>query len=118
LAAIAAGAADSGPIVTVTGGQVRGATLAKGGAVFKGIPFAQPPVGRLRWREPMPVAPWTGVREALEFGPICPQSQGLIADAAEVYREICPPLNLGTPEWPSRSRKPVMVWINGGGNFF
>src|SRR4051812_19170443 len=61
LAAIAACAADSGPVVTVTGGQVRGVTLGKGGAVFKGIPFAQPPVGVLRWREPMPVKPWRGV---------------------------------------------------------
>ena len=54
VAAIAT-AADSGPIVSVTGGQIRGALLDKGGAVFKGIPFAQPPVGDLRWREPMPV---------------------------------------------------------------
>jgi para-nitrobenzyl esterase len=56
-AASLASAADSSPIVAVTGGQVRGKLLAKGGAVFKGIPYAQPPVGDLRWREPMPVKP-------------------------------------------------------------
>src|SRR5215472_18356615 len=66
--------ADSGPIVKVTGGQIRGARLDKGGAVFKGIPYAQPPVGDLRWREPMPVKPWTGVRDATAFGPICAQA--------------------------------------------
>jgi para-nitrobenzyl esterase len=46
--------AASAPHVMVTGGQLRGLALAKGGAVFKGIPYAQPPVGNLRWREPMP----------------------------------------------------------------
>ena len=63
VATISACAADSGPIVTVTGGQVRGAVLDRGGAVFKGIPYAQPPVGDLRWREPMPVTPWTGASD-------------------------------------------------------
>jgi hypothetical protein len=70
-------AAESGPIVAVTGGQVQGATLEKGGAVFKGIPFAQPPVGELRWREPMPATPWAGVRDATEFGAPCAQTSVL-----------------------------------------
>jgi para-nitrobenzyl esterase len=73
LATIPASAADAGPTAKVTGGQVRGALLDKGGAVFKGIPYAQPPVGELRWREPMPVNPWAGVRDATGFGPLCAQ---------------------------------------------
>jgi para-nitrobenzyl esterase len=109
--------ADSGPVVTVTGGQVRGAMLAKGGAVFKAIPYAQAPVGDLRWREPMPVKPWTGLRDATAFGAICAQTSFLIARAAEVSKEDCLFLNVWTPAWPSKARKPVMVWIPGGGNF-
>src|SRR6516162_10467872 len=66
--------ADSGPTVKITGGQIRGALLDKGGAVFKGIPYAQPPVGDLRWREPIPVKPWTGVRDATAFDVICAQA--------------------------------------------
>jgi para-nitrobenzyl esterase len=110
-------AADSGPVVTVTGGRVRGAMLEKGGAVFKGIPYAQPPVGELRWREPVPLKPWTGVREAAAFGPVCAQLPGIVPNAAEISREDCLYLNVWTPEWPSGSSKPVMVWIPGGGNY-
>src|SRR5215471_6727266 len=73
LIAFAAFAAD-GPVVSVPGGQVRGRVLKDGGAVFRGIPFAQPPLADLRWREPMPVKPWSGVREATAFGGECPQN--------------------------------------------
>jgi para-nitrobenzyl esterase len=110
-------AADSGPIVNVTGGQIRGTVLDKGGAVFKGIPYAQPPVGDLRWREPMPVKPWTGLRETTAFGPICAQILSLIPNAAQISKEDCLYLNVWTSEWPSKSRRPVMLWIPGGGNF-
>src|SRR5215469_3183500 len=72
--AICAAAADTAPVVPVTGGQIRGSLLEKGGAVFKGIPFAQPPVGPLRWRESLLVKPWTGVRDATAFGPPCAQN--------------------------------------------
>jgi len=85
--------------------------------VFKGIPFAQPPVGDLRWREPMPVKPWSGVRDATAFGAPCVQNPYFIRNAQEVSREDCLFLNIWSPEWPSKSRKPVMVWIPGGGNF-
>lgn len=108
--------AQSDPIATVSGGQVRGTLLNKGGAVFKGIPYAQPPVGDLRWREPSPVKPWTGVREAKTFGAVCAQRSGQIPNAAEFSSEDCLFVNIWTPEWPSRSRKPVMVWVYGGGN--
>jgi len=116
LTAIPTARADSGPIVSVTGGQVRGATLQQGGAVFKGIPYAQPPIGDLRWREPMPLKPWHGLRDAAEFGAICTQGPRLIRNQAR-SSEDCLFLNVWTPDWPSKSRKPVMVWIPGGGNF-
>ena len=110
--------ADSGRIVKVTGGQIRGASLDKGGAVFKGIPYAQPPVGDLRWREPMPVKPWAGVRDATAFGAICAQRSTRISapNAAQISKEDCLYLNIWTPEWPSRSRMPIMVWLPGGAN--
>jgi len=91
--------------------------LDKGEAVFKGIPFAQAPVGDLRWREPMSVKPWSGVRDATAFGAPCAQNPYFIANAKEASREDCLFLNIWSPEWPGKSRKPVMVWIPGGGNF-
>ena len=69
-----AAAAESGPVADVTGGKVRGAALAGGGAVFLGIPYARPPVGPLRWREPSPVEPWTGIRDAVAYGAPCAQN--------------------------------------------
>jgi para-nitrobenzyl esterase len=116
-AVLSAAAAESGPIVAVTGGQLQGAALEKGGAVFKGVPFAEPPVGALRWREPAPVKPWNGVRDAMAFGSPCTQSPQLNR-AGIVAKEDCLYLNVWTPEWPIRSKKPVMVWVPGGGNYF
>jgi para-nitrobenzyl esterase len=104
-------------LAAVEGGTIRGDSLADGGAVFKGIPFAAPPVGGLRWREPMPVRPWTGVRDATAFGPPCAQSAMLRGEPTAALSRDCLYLNVWAPEWPSVSRKPVMVWIPGGGNF-
>jgi para-nitrobenzyl esterase len=104
--------------VAVTGGQVRGAMLEKGGAVFKGIPYAAPPVGELRWREPMPVKPWTGVRDATAFGAICAQRPLAPPTAPDNSSEDCLILNVWAPDWPITSPKPVMVWFHGGGNTF
>ena len=60
----------------VTGGRVAGVS-ADGVVSFKGIPFAAPPVGPLRWRSPQPVKPWTGVKQASSFAPGCMQNAGL-----------------------------------------
>ncbi len=111
--AAAAHAAGSGPESSVSGGKIRGAITNQGGAVFKGIPFAQPPIRELRWREPLPVRPWTGVRDAAAFASPCMQGGAAGADSSE----DCLYLNIWTPEWPAKSRKAVMVWFHGGGNF-
>jgi para-nitrobenzyl esterase len=103
------------PTITVTGGQIRGGILEKGGAVFKGIPFAEAPVGNLRWREPAAVKAWTGVRDATAFGAPCAQNSG--GRMQENSREDCLFLNVWNAEWPARARRPVMVWFHGGGNY-
>lgn len=116
-ASSSAGAAGD-PIVAVTGGQIRGRLLpSPGGAVFEGIPFAQPPIGELRWREPAPVKPWVGVREAVAFGASCTQNN-LTWNAQEFVgnQEDCLYLNVWTPQWPAKTRRPVMLFIHGGGN--
>jgi len=102
-----------GQVVSVTGGQIRGTRAEYGGAVFKGIPFAQPPTSSLRWREPAAVKAWTGVRDATAFGPACVQSGKLAANSSE----DCLYLNVWTPQWPAKSGAAVMLWIHGGGNF-
>ena len=68
------------------------------------------------WREPAPVKRWTGLRDATSFGPACAQRPILIPSTMPTS-EDCLYLNIWTAEWPSTSRKPVMVWIPGGGNF-
>jgi para-nitrobenzyl esterase len=104
-------------IVTVTGGRIRGASLQSSGAVFKGVPYAQSPVNDLRWREPLPVRPWTDVRDALAFGPACLQAGGSIFSApATTFSEDCLYLNIWTTNYPVHGQQPVMLWIHGGGN--
>ena len=94
--------AQQPPAVTVTGGKVQGGSLKSGGPVFKGIPFAAPPVGDLRWREPMPLKSWTGTRDATHFGARCMQSG---ADVSE----DCLYINVWTSDWPPKARKPMML---------
>ncbi len=113
LGAMAAGAPDR---VTIESGQLRGA--AAGDIVaFKGIPFAAPPVGDLRWRAPQPAKAWTGVLDAVNYGHDCMQKP-FPSDAAPLGTapaEDCLVLNVWRPAKPGPAKLPVMVWIYGGG---
>jgi len=116
VAAAQSGGSDS--IVTITSGQIRGTVLSSGRAEFLGIPFAQPPVGELRWHAPVPPKPWNGVRDAKKFGAPC--AQNIAGDwnkhDAESSSEDCLYLNVMTPQWSVKKPLPVMFWIHGGAN--
>ncbi len=115
--------------VRVTGGQITGTTTADGDVqIFKGIPFAAPPVGELRWKAPQPVVPWSGVRKCEQFGPSPMQgspapfgpwsAEYLIPK--EPISEDCLYLNVwsgakSVKEKRLQKRLPVLVWIYGGG---
>jgi len=82
--------------------------------IYKGIPFAAPPVGDLRWRAPQPVAHWDGVRQADAFEPVCMQNSGGGGGDQKVS-EDCLYLNVWTGAKSAGEKRPVMVWIYGGG---
>jgi para-nitrobenzyl esterase len=97
-------------LVALASGAVRG--VSEGEVIgFRGIPYAQPPVGELRWRAPQPVAPWAGVLEADAFGPSCMQAA---VDAPGPVSEDCLTINVWRPATVSTTALPVMVWIHGG----
>ena len=107
-------------VVSTSGGVVRG-TVNGGAAAFLGIPYAAPPVGELRWREPQAAAAWEGVRDGSAFGPVC--QQGVPAPwgpytaeflAAPPMSEDCLTLNLWKPKGAAK-KLPVLVYIHGGG---
>ena len=108
--------------VRIESGTISGVPGSPSGVrVFKGIPFAAPPVGPLRWQPPQPVAAWNGVRRADTFGPVCMQPAGVgrlnvsvdLPDSP-APSEDCLYLNIWTAAASSAERRPVMVWIFGG----
>ena len=117
---------DKQPVIDIEGGAVQGVpSAASGVTVFKGIPYAAPPVGDLRWREPQPVIPWEGVKVADTFGPI-PWQEDLskmdlygkefYADGMPEMSEDCLYLNIWAPTKAVRrgGKLPVALWIHGG----
>jgi len=109
---------DLSSVIQTTAGRVRGVD-ADGVTSWKGIPFAQPPVGPLRWRSPRPAESWDGIREASEFGPAAPQiiTPAINLGANPVMNEDCLTLNV----WRASEAPgplPVMVWIHGGAYTF
>ena len=84
---------------------------------FKGVPYAAPPIGPLRWKAPQPAAPWTGVRKSADYPPRCMQGpvypDMVFNDAG--LSEDCLYLNLWMPAVPAQPKLPVMVWVHGGG---
>ena len=102
--------------VRVDGGQIAG-TASNGIRVFKGIPFAAPPTGELRWKPPQPVVAWSGVKAADAFAPQCMQlpypAGSAYASAPTPTSEDCLYLNVWTAA-NTREKRPVMVWIHGG----
>jgi para-nitrobenzyl esterase len=118
------------PVVHLAGGTLEG-SMSGEIAVFKGIPFAMPPLGPLRWRPPQPIVPWPGIRDATKPSPPCTQSlQGVdtfIEPLAATYgaaysprqldpSEDCLYLNVWTPQLRPAIHLPVMVWLHGGSN--
>ena len=102
--------------ITVEGGRIAG-VIDRGVRVFRGIPYAAPPVGEQRWKPPDPVVPWSGIRDAGSYGAECPQTQ---YQSGSIYVRPLPPqsedclfLNVWTSAQAGEKR-PVLVWIHGG----
>ncbi|HEV2598002.1 carboxylesterase/lipase family protein [Sphingopyxis sp.] len=108
-------AVAANPVIEAPAGTVEGKTVGKVD-VFKGIPFAQPPVGSLRWKAPQPLPVWAGVRKAQAFGAACiqprPTAIGIYTNPPVKMSEDCLTLNIWAPA--KAKGAPVIVWIHGG----
>ena len=109
-------------LVRLESGQLRGVSLAGGVTAFKGIPYAAPPIGNLRWRPPQPPLKWEGVRKADHFCSPCMQTiTGEFGPYTKEFLiqgspgEDCLFVNVWTSATSPNERRPVMVWIYGGG---
>ncbi len=117
--------AEDNPVLTIEGGQIRGVKAETSGVIiYKGIPFAAPPIGENRWREPQPVQAWEGVKIADSFGNAAVQAahkegefyhKEFFSDGDAPFNEDCLTLNIWTPAAGKTDAKlPVAIWIHGG----
>jgi len=108
--------AGKSQIVRVEGGEIEGLSW-RGLSIYRGIPYAAPPTGALRWRAPQPVLPWRGVRDATRFADVCMQSGETVPGLGlEPMSEDCLYLNVWSPAETADERLPVMAWLYGGGH--
>jgi len=115
LSTFAAPALAAAPVVQAPAGALRGVEQ-DGLRVFKGVPYAAAPVGALRWKPPVAAPAWSGVRDALDFGPVCyqpkPRPGGIYSSTLKAMSEDCLSLNVWAPD--NAKKAPVLVWIHGG----
>ncbi|MFX1525595.1 MAG: carboxylesterase family protein, partial [Promethearchaeota archaeon] len=104
-------------IVEIKSGKIRGYEN-RGVIKFKGIPYAEPPVGELRFKPPKPVQSWSHIRDTINYSPVAPQPpsalETMVADPFPQSETECLTLNVWTQNL-SNEKRPVMFWIHGGG---